>query len=133
MPPAFAGAGSFVIAVDRDGVAIAIGNRGDRSLVVGEQIVTTDMRGARALEPHLRRIRALAMNIAAQHVAPLVIFRNQRIAIVQEPRRPARPTAHLPQPSQRIISPSPAQIRGGPAADQRLASRLNQNERDLPE
>ena len=112
----------FIIAVDRDGIAPAIGNRGDRALVVGEQEAAFGCADPCALEPHLRRICALPMHIALEHIAPLVIFRDQRIAVVKEPAELLYPV-DLPQAAERVIRPSPAQIRDGPAAHRRLTSR----------
>lgn len=43
------------------------------------------------------------MDIAAQHGAGRVVLGDQRIAIVEEPRR-ARAAPHLVEPAQRIVA-----------------------------
>lgn len=105
----------FVIGVHAiDGAPCVVGDKADAALPVGPQEALAGGGKAAALVPG-QRIVGLAirtMDIAAQQIARAVVFGEQFITAIKEPRGACRGTDHLVQATQRII----AQLRIAPAA-----------------
>src|SRR4051794_22322862 len=82
MPP-------FVIGVDRDGIAVDVGDPNYRALLVGAQELAGKAPGH--LVPDERLVRARAVNVGTQQSVGAVIFYRQAVAVVEEPGGAARP------------------------------------------
>ena len=77
-----AGDAPFIIAVDSHRRAVSVGDGDDAALMIGIKVASAG--NACAFIPHQRHISPGPMDIAPQHRAAAVIFRDERIAVVEE-------------------------------------------------
>ena len=93
----------FVVGVDIDRRAGAVGDAEDTAALVGHQEPARGAADRAALVPDDRVVDTGAMDIAAPHGIAAIIFADQVDAIVEEPRR--HPAANgLIEPPERIIA-----------------------------
>ena len=93
-----------VIGVDLDHIAARIGDRGDAALPVGKHVAAIGSVHRAAVIPDQRLIDPVPVDIAVDHGARAVVFRDQRIAVIEEARHPAAAAiVGLVEPAQRII------------------------------
>lgn len=93
-----------VKAVDLDRAAIGVGDRGDTALPVGEQVAAGADADRCTIVPDQRIVGAVAVDIAVADGAGGIIFRDQRITVIEELGGGPRAAAiDLEQPAQRII------------------------------
>jgi len=108
-PGSGSGAGSVVVAVGRDAGAARVAHRNDAALIVGVQPARRGC--ARALVPDQRIVDARAVHVAPQQRARAIVFGDQRVAVMKEPRRPRRSGGFI-KPAERVV----AQPRSGRSA-----------------
>jgi hypothetical protein len=90
-----------IVGVVGDRVAVGVGDRDDRALLVGVEVVAHEP--ARIFVPDERLVGARAALIGAKKRARAVIFLDQPVAVVEEAGRARRGARHLPEAAERIV------------------------------